>query len=92
MEILAGARSDFERTRLRRLLLALPVLPLRGLRDFEEAASIYRTCRAAGETMRTLAACLIAVPAMRAGAEILHNDADFDVIARHTALKIRRLS
>ena len=32
--------------------------------------------------------CLIAAPAIRAGAAVLHNDADFDVLARHTELRI----
>jgi hypothetical protein len=31
---------------------------------------------------------LIEVPVIRAGAALLHNDADFAVIARHTSLKI----
>jgi predicted nucleic acid-binding protein len=88
METLAGARSDADLSRLRDLLLALPVLTIEGLRDFEEAALVYRTCRAAGETIRGLTDCLIAVPAIRAGASILHNDADFDAIARHTNLLI----
>jgi predicted nucleic acid-binding protein len=90
MELLAGARPGMERARLRGLLVGLPVLTLRGLADFEEAALIYRTCRAAGETIRSLTDCLIAVPAIKAGASILHNDADFDAIARHTPLQIQR--
>ena len=88
METLAGARSDADLSRLRDLLLALPVLTIEGLRDFEEAALVYRTCRSAGETIRGLTDCLIAVPAIRAGASILHNDVDFDAIARHTGLLI----
>jgi len=88
MELLAGARSDADRIRLRSHLLALPLLTLQGLADYEEAALIYRTCGAAGETIRSLTDCLIAVPAIREGASILHNDADFDAIARHTSLKV----
>ena len=88
MEILAGARSEGERTRFREVLHALPLVALQGLDDYEEAATIYRTCRVAGETVRKLTDCLIAVPAIRAGASILHNDIDFEVIARHTALRI----
>jgi len=88
MEVLAGARSEHDRARMRSLLMTLPLLTLRGLADFEEAALIYRACRSAGETVRTLTDCLIAVPAIRAGAQVLHNDADFDAIARHTPLQI----
>jgi len=88
MELLAGRPSGRPAQELRSRLLALPMLRLEGLADFEEAASIYRTCRSAGETVRSLIDCLIAVPAIRAGAALLHNDRDFDAIARHTALKI----
>lgn len=88
MEILMGARSESEARRLRHDLLGLPVVTLRGLRDFEEAASMYRACRSAGATIRSIGDCLIAVAVIRAGAEILHNDRDFDAIARHTGLRI----
>ncbi len=64
------------------------VLPLEGLADFEEAASLYRACRDAGETLRALSDRPIAVPIIRAGASLLHNDRAFDVIARHSELKI----
>jgi hypothetical protein len=87
-EVLAGERSDRQLAFARRQLLGFPVLRLGGLQAFEQAAAIYRTCRAAGETLRGLADCLIAVPAIRAGAAVLHADRDFDVIARHTDLRI----
>ena len=87
-EVLAGARDDMELHRLRPALVRLPLIPLEGLADYEEAAAIYRRCRRAGETIRKMTDCLIAVPVMRADAELLHNDADFDAIARHTRMKI----
>lgn len=37
---------------------------------------------------RTLVDCLIAAVAMRYEAELLHADRDFDVIARHTPLRL----
>jgi predicted nucleic acid-binding protein len=92
MELLAGARSASHLRDLRSTLLAFPVLPLRGLADFEEAASIYRACRAAGETIRSLIDCLIAVVAIRASTPILHNDADFEAIARSTDLQLVSVS
>lgn len=87
MELLAGARSRGEHTRLRTRLLALPQLMLRGLPDFEQAAGLYRICRHKGETVRKLIDCLIATVAIRAGATVLHNDRDFEVLARHTRLR-----
>jgi predicted nucleic acid-binding protein len=88
MEVLAGARDQGHLERLRRLLLRCQLLPTRGLGDYEQAAAVYRHCRSNGETVRTLTDCLIATVAMREGARILHSDADFQAIARHTALRI----
>jgi len=69
-------------------LLGFQILPLDGLADFEQAAAIYRACRDTGETLRSLSDCLIAVPVIRAGASLLHNDADFAAIARHSSLRL----
>jgi len=88
MEVLAGA-NPADADRLRDRLLSLPLLPLQALSDFEQAATIYRTCRAGGVTIRSILHCLIAAIALRADAEVLHYDADFDAIARNTGLKIR---
>jgi len=88
MELLAGARAGTAVRDLRSRLLGFKVLPLEGLVDFEEASLIYRACRDAGETLRSLSDCLIAVPVIRAGASLLHNDADFTTIARHSSLRI----
>lgn len=91
LELLAGARSSPERRKLRSILLAFPVLPLDGLAGYEAAADLYGTCRRAGETLRRLLDCLIAVPAIEAGASVLHADRDFDIIARHSSLLIEPL-
>ncbi len=88
MELLAGARTDPERDDLRRLLLGPSFLAVEGPGDYEDAAEAYRFCRRAGETPRKLTDCLIAVVAIRADAELLHRDADFDAIARHSPLQI----
>lgn len=90
MELLAGARSAANEEEIRSTLIAFPLLRLEGLSDFEEAAAIYRACRKEGETIRSLLDCMIAVPAIRADAQVLHNDADFDAIARHTDLRLHR--
>jgi len=87
MEILAGVPGSRLRE-VRGELMAFRMLPLEGLADFEHAASVYRHCRDRGETVRNQIDCLISVVALRAGASILHNDIDFDVIARHSPLRI----
>jgi predicted nucleic acid-binding protein len=79
---------DDELSRLGRLLGRFELLPVQGLADYEAAAGLYRRCRRAGETVRKLTDCLIAVVAMRAGAPLLHRDQDFDVIARHAPLRV----
>ena len=73
---------------IRDTLLEYPVLPLLGTVGYEEAAHIYRACRAGGETVRQTTDCLIAAIVIRAGAALLHNDRDFEVIARHTDLRL----
>ncbi|MGH2811809.1 MAG: type II toxin-antitoxin system VapC family toxin [Actinomycetota bacterium] len=86
-ELLAGATSDEHLRALRARLVAFPILRLEGLMDFEEAALIYRRCRSSGHTLRSMIDCLIAVPVLRAGARLLHNDSDFDAIVTCTALE-----
>lgn len=91
MELLAGTRAPNEHSKLRSRLLAFPLLRLRGLSDFEKAADLYRTCRRMGETVRKLIDCLIAAVAIRERATILHNDRDFETLARHSRLRIEPL-
>ena len=88
MEVMAGARTQREAGQIRSVFAPFPTLVLDGRDDYEEAARIYRSCRAAGRTLRSQVDCLIAVPVIKASAMILHNDSDFDAIARHTELRI----
>lgn len=85
MEVLAGARDDGHLRALRGLLGRAAILPTFPT-DFEDAAALYRTCRRRGGTVRRLIDCLIAAHALRADVPLLHADADFDVLARHTGL------
>jgi predicted nucleic acid-binding protein len=88
MEVLAGARDDGDRDKLRRLLYGCTLLAVEGPADYEQAAEIYRGCRRHGETPRKLTDCLIAAVAIRRGADVLHADADFLAIARHSSLRL----
>ena len=87
MEVLAGARDASHLRSLRRLLATAVMLPVQPT-DYDDAAALYRRCRRQGETVRRMMDCLIASVAIRAGATILHNDADFEVLARHTELRV----
>ena len=87
MEVLAGARDERHLHDLRRLLARATILPIEP-RHYEEAAALFRLCRREGETVRKLIDCLIGAVAIHADASVLHNDGDFDVLARHTVLRI----
>jgi predicted nucleic acid-binding protein len=91
MEILAGARDEPDRDRLRRLLYGLAFFPVQGPLDYERAAELYRLCRAGGDTPRKLTDCLIAAVAIRNEVDLLSTDADFLAIARHTPLRMAPL-
>ena len=91
MELLAGARDPRDERDLRKGPLSLPVLALDGIADYEAAAELYRACRRAGEAIRGLSDCLIAVPVIRARASLLQADGDFDRLTRHTRLRIEPL-
>jgi predicted nucleic acid-binding protein len=88
LEILAGARDERHARDLRRLLDRCTFLALEEPSDHETAASLYRACRRGGKTIRRLPDCLIAAVAIRAGAELLHQDSDFNAIALHSSLAI----
>jgi predicted nucleic acid-binding protein len=89
MELLAGARDEGHLDGLRRLLARAVVIPTEPT-DYEQAAALYRTCRRAGETVRRMVDCLIAAVAIRSDVPVLHADADFDVLARHTSLRVEQ--
>ena len=86
MEVLAGARDELHLP-LRRLL-ARPALIQAQPTDFETAAALHRRFRVRGGTVRNLVDRLAAAMAIRAGAPVLHSDADFEVTGRHTEPRI----
>lgn len=88
MEVLAGARDDADRDRLRRLLYSVDFVATEGPADYESAAELYRLCRRGGETPRKLSDCLIAAVAIRNEADLLCADVDFQAIARHAPLRL----
>ena len=89
-EILQGIRDEetFHQTRVS--LRAHPILRPRGLETFETAANLYRTARRRGLTIRRSVDCIIAATCLETGAEIYHNDRDFDALARVSDLMIYR--
>jgi len=87
-EMLQGIADDGKFRRTREILLAYSIFRIRGLRTFEHAAQIYRYCRKQGFTIRKTVDCVIAAKCLEAGAQLYHNDRDFEAIARVKRLKI----
>ena len=87
MEVIAGARDEQHLQQLRRLLARASTLPTEPV-DYDAAAALYRTCRQRGHTVRKLIDCLIAAVAIRGNVPVLHRDADFDILAQHTDLRL----
>ncbi len=85
MEVLAGARDEQHLAQLRGLLARATMVSITAA-DYDHAAALYRTCRRNGETVRKLIDCLIGAVAIRSNAPVLHADADFTTLARHTSL------
>ena len=86
MEILSGAIDDDKHEKLEQLVNGLPSLKIDDAVDYRSAAAIYRAARRTGQTILSINDCLIAALSIRHGANIIHLDADFEVIAAITGL------
>jgi hypothetical protein len=62
--LLSGARDADELRRVHTIIDTGQFYPVRPLLDCELAAELYRRCRRAGATPRSLAACLVAAAAL----------------------------
>ncbi|MEA2491618.1 MAG: hypothetical protein QOH21_3410 [Acidobacteriota bacterium] len=92
-ELLQGAQDRERYWAIRDVLALVTMLDAAiPLARFQEAAWIYVRCREAGYTIRSSVDCLIAACAMAHHVELLHDDRDFDFIAKVTALQARRVS
>ena len=86
-ETLQGVRNPGEAERVSLTLLAFELTPELDRSDYEQAAVIYRTCRAHGLTPPSAIDCLIAQLCLRYRFELLTRDRDFDAIAQLFPLK-----
>lgn len=59
---------------------------------FPFAATIYRTCRSRGITIRNSTDCMIAATCLQYGVRLLHNDKDFESIATQFDLELVTLA
>ncbi len=92
-EVLQGFRDEGAYLIARDAMRALPIVesPL-SVGVFDDAISVYRAARRAGVTVRSGVDCLIAACALRHNLEILHDDRDYDALARVAPLRVRRLA
>jgi hypothetical protein len=82
-EILQGAASSERFTRLKRYLRTLPFLnPAHPVETWEAAAELYLRCRLRGTTPRSPHDCLVARIAIEHKVRLLHDDRDFEAIAK----------
>lgn len=86
-EILQGIRSDTDYVKTKEYLEDLIFLPMRH-GTFLRSAEIYRSLRKKGITIRKSVDCMIASVAIEYDARLLHNDHDFDCIAKHSNLRL----
>ena len=89
-EILQGIEDDRQHTVVGNVLSGLERLEINQFLYAEKAADLYRYLRKKGVTVRKANDCLIAAVCIDYQFDILHNDKDFDNIAKYTSLKIHK--
>lgn len=89
-EILQGIRSDTQYQQVKDILSYFSMLQLSPVRAAIGAADLYRSLRKKGLTIRKSNDCLIAFYAIEFSIPLVHSDIDFDLISKHTKLKIWR--
>ena len=87
-EVLQGAGSEKEYLTLKKYLETQRFYHLNDpIGSFAEAAKIYLDCRKKGITIRSTIDCLIAQTALENNLLLLHEDSDFDLMAKVIPLK-----
>lgn len=86
-EILQGIGSDKQFAAVHRALCDLVYLEMTS-DTYLLSAQIYRKCRKKGITVRKTIDCMIAATCIDNSASILHNDRDFDHIAKVAPLRV----
>ena len=87
-EILQGIRNDDSYREVKNNLFNLEILMIDHLESSVGAADLFRMLRKKGVTIKKSNDCMIAYYSIYFGIYLLHNDRDFDSIAKHTQLKI----
>jgi len=86
-EVLQGIRLDADFIKTKEYFGDLIFLPMRQA-TFIRAAKVCRSLRKKGVTIRKPVDCMIASVAIEYDILLLHNDRDFDPIAKHSKLRV----
>jgi len=89
-ELLQGFASDADARQAMELLEPLEFVEMAGRDVAIESARNYRRLRRKGATVRKTMDMLIGTYCLMNDHELLHDDRDFDVMARHLGLRIVR--
>ncbi len=89
-ELLQGFASDGDARKALELLEPLEFVEMAGRDVAIESARNYRHLRRKGATVRKTMDMLIGTYCLMNGHELLHDDRDFDVMARHLGLRTLR--
>jgi predicted nucleic acid-binding protein len=87
-EVVQGLRIKSERDKVMTLLQSLPHFDMVGFDVAEKAAENYRHLRQKGVTVRKTIDVIIGTFCAENNFEIVHNDRDFTLMAKHIDLKI----
>ena len=86
-EVLQGLRSDEDYIKTKDYLDDLVLLPMQHA-TFIRAAEVYRRLRKRGVTIRKPVDCMIASVAIEHDIPLLHNDRDFEYMAKYSNLRV----
>lgn len=87
-EVLQGIRENGQYQQIKDILSYITTLQLPPLQAAVGAADLYRSLRKKGLTIRKSNDCLIAFYAIEFSIPIVHADADFDIVNKHSKLKV----
>ena len=89
-EVLQGAKTEREYRTLKIYLVSQRFYhPKDPVDSFTRAARIYCDCRKSGITIRSTIDCIIAQTAIEHKLRLLHNDSDFEEMAKVVKLKFQ---
>jgi predicted nucleic acid-binding protein len=87
-EVMPSFASQQDFNDARKLLTSLLLVELGGQEIAIRAANNFRTLRQLGLTVRKTIDTVIATRCIESGYDLLHNDRDFDPLAKHLGLRV----